>query len=288
MQMPKKSIVMVGGPNSGKSNFLARLWAALADDEGELEALTEPPEMAYIEYLVSHLNRGEFVGRSNPSMENVPQHLELEVAIRGTKVQGATLAVPDIRGEIWKAAVKTAELPQRWYDLLSESGLALLFVRAHSDDNHQPPDWVATQAQLMAGLDDPAKAGETPTQVLLCELLRMLESTLPRQGARPRVAVVVSAWDLLDPEFRARAPLDFLGDQFPLFAGRLHDTLSVDVAIFGLSILGADVQDEDFKQRVLTSGLKGLGYVTVADGDVVRNIPDPTYPIQWLIGHTAR
>jgi len=41
--------------------------------------------------------------------------------------------------------------------------------------------------------------------VLLCELLRYLELLLADRvdGGRPRVAVVVAAWDLLDPELRA-------------------------------------------------------------------------------------
>ena len=279
-----KNIVLVGGPSSGKSNYIARLWVSLSNNEGRLLAPTTPDKIDYVEKLVSHLLAGKFAPRSDPSLEELGHDLVVDVQVRDSNpLISASLVVPDVLGEVWKKAVANSELAQQWYDTLSETSAALLFVRAHSEDNFDALDWVTAGELLGAGLGEKAAANEIPTQVALCELLRMLENLLTKEAGRPRVAVVVAAWDSLDKTGRASPPIKYLETQFPLFAGRLRDTLDVDVRIFGLSVVGGDLSIPAFRDKLLVSGIPGNGLVVFEeDGKVVED-KDVTVPIQWLL-----
>ena len=137
---------------------------------------------------------------------------------------------------------------------------------------------------------DNAQPGEMPTQVMLCELLRFLELKLPDRttGRKPRIAVIVTAWDLLDKERSAAGPRAYLQKEYPLFAGRLADLDRFDVTIFAMSVLGGDPQsDEGFRDKLLDSGLKSAGFVLFDHGGTVEEVSDITLPVAWAIGTRA-
>lgn len=282
--MGHESIVLVGGPNSGKSNFLGRLWVSLSKGEGGLLAPADPDKITYVESLVAHLFQGKFAPRSSSSLEEGSHDLTINVALRNNQDVAASLVVPDVLGEIWQKAVATSELPQVWYDRLTKSSSALIFVRVHSDDNHEPLDWVTARGLLEAGLAEGRNATEIPTQVVLCELLRILEGTLDSSTGRPRVVVVVSAWDLLDLEARSAGPTSYLRKQFPLFAGRLLNESNLEVKVVGLSVLGGDVSDPAFKASIQEQGIVGKGYVVEDGVPSFQEHKDVSLPIQWLLG----
>lgn len=279
------NIVLVGGPNSGKSNYIARLWISLSKKEGRLFAPTTPDKIDYVETLVKHLFAGKFVARSDSSLHEEGNDLVVDVAVRDAEPEvSASLVVPDVLGEVWQGAVANSHLQERWHDLLVTSTSALLFVHANDKDNVVALDWVTAGDLLEAGLGDEKDATEIPTQVALCELLRMLDDLLCRDEGRPRVAVIVAAWDKLDPNERASAPIKYLDKQFPLFAGRLRDTLDVDVRVFGLSVVGGDFSVQTFRDKLLDEGVPGHGYVVFEQAGEVEVCKDVTAPLQWLLG----
>ncbi|MGF6721289.1 hypothetical protein P3T43_000630 [Paraburkholderia sp. GAS41] len=279
------NIVLVGGPNSGKSNYIARLWVSLSKNEGRLFAPTTPDKIEYVEKLVEHLFSGKFAPRSDSSLHEEGNDLVVDVAIRDANpAVSAALVVPDVLGEVWKNAVANSHLAQRWHDLVSTTTSALLFVHANSPDNFDALNWVTAGELLALGMGDSEAAGEIPTQVAMCELLRMLEDLLSKSERKPRVAVIVAAWDKLDPRERKSAPIQYLDKEFPLFAGRLRDALAIDVRVFGLSVVGGDLSEESFRQQLLETGVLGNGYVVFEHAGVVEESKDVTLPLQWLLG----
>lgn len=126
-----------------------------------------------------------------------------------------------------------------------------------------------------------------PTQVMLCELIRFLEVSLADRpdGGHPRVSVVVSAWDLVDPGAFAKGPRAYLEHEYPLLAGRLDDVDRLDIRVFGLSVVGGDLKtDAECRDAVQEGGLDGRGWVAAqnAAGNWVKD-EDLTLPIAWLI-----
>ena len=277
-------IMLIGGPDSGKTNYLGRFWQKLSAGNGALSTQAPPADIRYVEEALSHLLLGEFAPRSDLNLEEGGREFEVAVVHSGS-AEPVEIIVPDVSGELWKKAVETTELPAAWMDRMRSSDGALLFVRVHSGQNVEPPDWVASQKLLeLVGTGDAGTDYKIPTQVSLCELLRFLEYTLGTEsGARGRVAVVITAWDLLDGEAASASPETYLRKQFPLFAGRLTDT-TLDVRVFGVSILGGDLGDGDFKKKFLDGDMAKAGYAVSLDGagSVVKT-DDISAPVAWVV-----
>ncbi len=288
--MIQRSIVLLGGPDSGKTNYIARLWPSFKKRKGVLRAERMPDNIAYVEGAVEHLMQGRFAPRSDRNLE--VGRKDFSISVRGANGNGelTELMVPDISGELWTRTVANFEIPQEWLDVLNQAQGAMLFVRALSDQNIKPLDWVT--ARNFLNLDPPQSLPTTkpdlPTQVLLCELLRYLDLYLTNRadGGCPHVAVVVVAWDLLDAQIRADGPMAYLRREFPLFAGRLADTGRLDVKLFGLSSVGGDLEnDEEFQKRFLGQDITEQGWVVVEDEDGKwREVQDVMLPIAWAMG----
>lgn len=213
-----RAIILIGGPDTGKTNFLARLIAHLRDGDGALRATRLPDDIQYIEDALAHLMKGEFAPRSHNTTGEVSGDIEIDVREVATGEE-ATISVPDVSGETWDEVAKSAEISQAWLDRVRGASGALLFVRALSDLNVAPLDWVnAPQllALIGANLDF-----VLPTQVMLCEFLRLLEENLARDGSSsPRVGVILTAYDRLDQATRDAGPMAYLSANFRCSPGK--------------------------------------------------------------------
>jgi hypothetical protein len=79
--------------------------------------------------------------------------------------------------------------------------------------------------------------------------------------------------------------MTYLRREFPLFAGRLADTGRLDVKLFGLSVVGGDLEDdEEFRNRFLERDISEQGWVVVEDEGGIRTDDDVMLPIAWAIG----
>ncbi len=197
----------------------------------------------------------------------------------------AEIFIPDVSGEIWKKAVETLEISDKWLKSLKVSSGALLFIRILSDLIVQPLDWVNSQRLLQAGFGNEEQSNMIPTQIRLIELLRFLEDTLISDNdKKPKVAIVVTAWDLLNDVDAATGPLGYLELQFPMFAGRIFDTQKLNVNVFGSSIVGGDFTADEFVESYLQSDTENNGFiVSQEENGSLKTIQDITAPIDWLL-----
>jgi hypothetical protein len=278
-----RSVVLLGGPDSGKTNYVGRVWPALDAKTGQLQIAQQPDDITFVLEVTDHLNSGHFAPRS----EHADARRDFKVIVSEEKGGAETsIVIPDISGELWLKAVKHAEISTDWMDELRRADGALLFARVGSDQDVRPLDWV-TSKRMMAKVRTPEDPG-LATQVMLCELIRFLEASLVDRpgGGRPRLSIVVSAWDLVDHEKFVKGPRAWLEHEYPLLAGRLGDVDRFDIRVFGLSVVGGDLKaDKGCRDAVQEGGLDGCGWVAVEDaaGKWVRN-EDMTLPIAWVIG----
>ena len=283
------SIIMIGAPESGKTNYLARVWQALQGDEVPLRATRTDDDIRYVMDALNYLLRGKFAPRTDKGVEIV-RGCSVDVAWdKDGKTEQAELVVPDVNGELWERAVKTNELPEEWLRRVRGSVGALLFVRVASSVNRPALDWV-TSAQLLRldGGSDSTREDEVqvPTDVQLCEFLRFLEFALGEDTrvGRPRVAVMVTAWDMVDDSRAREGPAHYLSEEFPLFAGRLADVSKVEPGVFGVSVVGGDFSDSDFRERFLAGEIGEFGFVVGEAGPAERNV---TTPLHWILDGTV-
>jgi hypothetical protein len=277
------SVVVLGGPDSGKSNYIARLWTALREKKGELVEAVQPTDIDFVLEAADHLFQGQFIQRS----EQTEDRRDFEVTV-GSRSNGkqAKIVVPDISGELWWRAVVDLDVTPDLMDDMRKASGALLFLREGSDQNVQPLDWITAKKYLskVKVADDKGM----PTQVMLCELIRFLELTLAQRpdGGKPRLAVVVSAWDLVGIDVLEKGPISYLEEEYPMLAGRLDDLSTLDVQVFGLSVVGGNLDEASFKKTFLETGIDGHGWVAIheADTGTWTKDPDVTKPVAWAIG----
>lgn len=277
-----RSVVLLGGPDSGKTNYVGRVWPALDAKKGRLQAAQQPIDITFVLEVTDHLNSGNFAPRS----EHAEVRRDFEVIVAEERGgEETSIVIPDISGELWLGAAKNSEISTEWMEELRKADGALLFVRVGSDQDVRPLDWVTSKKMLtkLGAEDDPG----LPTQVMLCELVRFLEVSLADRpdGSLPRVSIVVGAWDLVDRGVFAKGPKAYLEHEYPMFAGRLDDVERLDVRVFGLSVVGGDLKtDAKCRDAVQEGGLDGRGWVAVQDsnGNWVKD-EDLTLPIAWPI-----
>jgi hypothetical protein len=115
-----------------------------------------------------------------------------------------------------------------------------------------------------------------PEQVRLVDLLQFLEHPPFRRALR-RVAVMVSAWDLL-PE-PAPTPQQWLRRELPLLHQFLEsNSSSFMVRVFGVSAQGGQFKGEE-RDRLLAE-IPGERILCVGDGVKPHDL---TAPIAWLM-----
>lgn len=277
-----RSIVLLGGPDSGKTNYIARLWRSLDGGTGALHAAEQPEDLSFVLEITEHLFQGGFAPRS----EHTDSRRDFEVVVAATRDgPRSRVIVPDISGELWRTAVVDGEIASEWMSELQQADAALLFVRVDSDQDVRPLDWI-TSRKLLEKLGGDEDQG-LPTQVMLCELVRFLECTLARRedGGSPRLSVVVTAWDRVDSDVFKEGPISYLEREYPMVAGKLADLEQIDCQVFGVSIVGGDLKhDPGFRRDYLEDGLDNKGWVAVHREDAWHKDSDLTLPISWAVG----
>ena len=281
--MSRKTVALVGGPETGKTNFLARLWESLRSGEGLLSNTELPENITYVEGALEHLLEGDFAPRTQAA--GVSGNIKMPVKTR--LMEGSAtfeLVVPDVMGEIWEKAVSTKKLSREIYEVLGNACGALLFIRAVSELNEEPLDWVASKDLLELPRKHDGQSGKIPTQVQLCELLKMLEYTWKDSQSARRVAIIVTAWDRLDEDLANNDPYEYINLQFPLFAGKLQSLTSMEICIFGVSIVGGDLAiDSEFKEDFLNQRFQDTGYLVKKTPNGIEQLKDLTYALDWVL-----
>lgn len=280
--MTTGSVTLVGLPDSGKTVYLCSLWSRLMAAGTEL-----PQNIGYVEEGLRPLMKGEWPQRTNPAES--PSDTAFDCPVPTPDGSRVTLSVPDVEGEMWRTAVKDFQIPETWMRQLQTSVGALVFVRVHSDENVEYPDWVTSRKLLSAGPRSGPTNRDIPTADQMCELLTLLDDHLHTSVGlgRPRVGVLVTAWDLLHSEDVDCGPRELLKREFPLFGGRLEDNLRADVRVFGVSSIGGDFAEPRFRQRYLSGQEQGYVVGESSGGGGPTEKADLALPVQWVMGLDA-
>lgn len=59
-----RSVVLLGGPDSGKTNYIGRVWPALDAKGGCLQIAQQPDDITFVLEVTDHLNSGNFAPRT--------------------------------------------------------------------------------------------------------------------------------------------------------------------------------------------------------------------------------
>lgn len=304
------SVLIIGGPDAGKSNFLFRLWIAIDHGTGVLMKDGLPSDLDYLRVGAERLLEGEFAAHTSQEV-----YERVVVPVRTSTAGGRScgqLVVPDVGGEQILAICQNRQWSRAWEELISSRCACLLFMRAGSDEVVVSLDWAtcfdtyrtvidapaaAEHAQVVAASGAPTSddneevqgtVTDLPTQVVLTEWLQFLRrafTAVVGGSFRPRVGVVVSAWDLVPVDQQPAGPEAYIKDNFPL----LHQFMEgnkgqFEFEVFGVSIVAGDLaNDEEFKEAYLNGQPRDSGFVVHSLSGQLKESPDITLPVAWAL-----
>ena len=276
-----RSILVVGEHNVGKTNYGIQLFGRLRLAASRLEMAGTPASIAPFEAGLASLNDGRAPDHT-PTAANHELILPLRLDQRTF-----SLSWPDYGGEQVSDILRTRALSEVWQRKVDLSDAWMLFIRLSADTN--TADALKRPATgKRGGAKAPPPVPETTQHVnwnsnaRTIELLQMLLHA-KRVNTRGRVhtpplLVALACWDELNEEARPGAAL---AARMPLLHAYLTNAWAADdLAIFGLSSLGGNLDTSEVKDTHRDEGPEQQGYVVLPNGDTTIDIAEP---VVWLL-----
>lgn len=302
---PDSSLLLLGLTGSGKTNFLVALDVILENQDSAdgLKHADLAPDRSYLHPLKEQWLNGQVLQRTNQQQPPPPHQLLLVHQATGRAIG---LAIPDLAGETFAGQFVTRSIPQDLWERIEKADGLLLFVHCNQNADHAiledpglmypiappAPPAPSETAPAPAGTTEPAnewKLEDACHQVKLVDLLQFL-SERPHNGKALRLAVMISAWDLVEKAHAEKSPLakelpidpeEFLAKHWPLLKQFLDNNSDQFVTrVFGVSARGGGDSADESKR--LTAIDCASDRVTLRDGNDVSH--DLTRPIRWLLG----
>lgn len=272
---------MLGLKGSGKTTYLAALWHFL--ESGEVsDAITLPRLQPHRDYLNSIRNtwlKMEPAGRTSLRSLN-----EAALSLRHHETgEDFEVVLPDLSGESFKQQWATRRATTSFKEFASNCHGVLLFIHPASYQRTHPiKPKEAEEGEVSEGEVRPIPVSQTwtpeqsSTQVQLVDLLQILIA-LRKRADGLRVAVVISAWDLINP---ALTPDGWLDRRLPLLSQFLRANSDwISSEIFGVSAQGGDLASD--RDRLMDFSLASERCSAVMGNNLSR--VSLTTPLQFLL-----
>lgn len=291
------TLLIAGYPKAGKTTYLAALWYILNHTD-ELDAGLRLHKLGgndlYLNTIQDRWLQFIEVERTKLSQEKTifleVQDLSSQTILR--------LCWPDLSGERFDEQFEERRCSSDFVKLVTEATGCLLFIHSGRVTKSVSIEAAADAIKVLdsqgedGALDKDAGSTEKPVpwdrtmpsvQVKAVELLQFIEYL--RVSIEPfRLAVVLSAWDLIEKQHKT--PLAFLKRDLPL----LHQFLLANAEIFswvvfGISSTGIELNAEN-KENVkkYAEGIyKPTDRIKVQSGDENESSHDLTLPIKWML-----
>jgi hypothetical protein len=288
-----RSVLLIGVSDAGKTNFLSRLWLALDSGGGLLTKTDLPSDLDYLKTGADHLLRGEFAPHTPHDVRDATE-IPVKNTSNGQEFLG-TLVVPDLPGEQVLSVFRTRQWSNEWESRISVGCGCLLFVRVDSKELIAPLDWLncplqfgSTPAAASADKDSTDKA-KPPTQVVLVDWLQFLRKAFTDHvngSYRPRIGIVVAAWDRVPNDQKGTGPKEWVASNLPLLAQYIDaNDDAFHVVYFGVSVTSGDLDaDPEFKESYLKGNPRNAGQVVYSLVGAVQSSTDMTFPVAWALG----
>ena len=279
------NLLFIGLPGSGKTTFLAALWHVLSDRSSTtaLKLTKLSGDRTYLNQITKEWRECSQVPRTNLQTEQV-----VVLHLDGEGFGTFDLSIPDLAGEAFKQQLTDRRISRHHDAFMQEATGVMLFLHPDVQKGTQLTAARQLEATIMGSQKAEASSSSSsvprawspemlPHQAKLVELLQFL---LERTQRKLRVAVVVSAWDLV--ESLGKAPHAFISRELPLLQQFLeaNDEL-LEHAVFGVSAQGGDITVASEKQSLLELD-DALKRIKVRQDEETGQ--DITKPIAWLLG----
>jgi hypothetical protein len=280
--MKQPEIVLLGGPNSGKTHYAGQLYGRLKRRPGQLrlqENAGTPEDLSALEEVFASLEEGR---AANHTSENT----WAEICLSVVNDQGVTFELrwPDYGGEQIRAVYKNRAVTDAWGNRLLSATAWMLLIRLDAEISY--PDALEQLAKTEKTPPENAATRESAwdANAYWIELLQILLHAAGRGTVnrlqQPKLALMLSCYDKL--KTNGKNPAAVLAEKLPLLATFIRNVwLPEAVSVWGLSSLGKQLDADSKDAAFIDDGPEYHGWVIAPDG--CEQDTDLSKPLSWLL-----
>lgn len=252
--MKKHNILIIGGPNTGKTHFGIQLYERINSRQFEfkIDPQNRPSDLSIFEDGLKNIYNGKRAAHTEASANR-----SIELKITDEKNSEVKLAFPDYAGEQITSIVDNRKVNDLWQDYIENSTSWVLFIRLNEltilEDIVNKGIPSAEEIQKRNSQPPPVKISEAAFYVELIQTLAYIKGLSTFSPiVEPNLTVVLSCWDELDlPE--DQAPSTLLQERLPMLFDFLNNNWQNEsLSIIGLSSTEkslTDDPDDDFMDK---------------------------------------
>lgn len=276
-------LLMIGLKDSGKTTYLAALWHLLESGEvaDRLSVPTLQPDREYLNAIRNNWLSLKPVGRTSLRTK-VTVQMNLEDNVTGSRIE---VAMPDLSGESFRLQWSTRKSLGSYGAYAATCTGAFLFVHPASFSRthairpralEESPDERENEGANIAKSANWTPA-QSSTQVQLTDVLQLLLGLRSDEWGM-RVAVIISAWDLVKANV---SPMGWLASRLPLLSQFLWSNQNwLKSEVFGVSAQGGDLITD--RAKLLESSHAATRCRAVQGNQL--DLVSITAPLQFLLG----
>ncbi|MBS2938538.1 hypothetical protein KDN32_12380 [Nocardioides sp. J2M5] len=263
--MNSGQVLVLGGPDSGKSTYLLQLYGRVFDGDGQMQLRGAVDSLVAIKDGLARLATGRPAAHTANGTET---SLTLPLVENHTGREW-DITVPDYAGEDLRRVGDSLRLPDRWRDLAATSDHWVVMVRLslHPD----MPDLVSRPVGELASASAERAAGadvqKLPIDMFLVELLQLLQHGRTQLEVTNdlRVTVALSCWDELGyPD--DTMPSQVIRNQLALLDSYCTTTFGPRYRVLGLSAQGRALTEANPDVEFIDEGPSAMGWLVSEDG----------------------
>ncbi len=252
--MEKHNILIIGGPNTGKTHFGIQLYERINSRQFEfkIDPQNRPSDLSIFEDGLKNIYNGKRAAHTEASANR-----SIELKITDEKNTEVKLAFPDYAGEQITSIVDNRKVNDLWQDYIENSTSWVLFIRLNEltilEDIVNKGIPSAEEIQKRNSQPPPIKISEAAFYVELIQTLAYIKGLSTFSPiVEPNLTVVLSCWDELDlPE--DQVPSTLLQERLPMLFDFLNNNWQNEsLSIIGLSSTEkslTDEPDDDFMDK---------------------------------------
>lgn len=271
--MKKHNILIIGGPNTGKTHFGIQLYERINSRQFEfkIDPKNRPSDLSIFEDGLKNIYNGLRAAHTETGANR-----SIELIITDEKNSEVKLAFPDYAGEQITSIVYNRKVNDLWHDYIENSTSWVLFIRLNEltplEDIVNKGIPSAEEIQKRKSHPPPVKISEAAFYVELLQTLSYIKGlpTFSRIG-KPNLTVVLSCWDELGLP-KNQVPSTLLRARLPMLFDFVNNNWQKEsLSIIGLASTGkslTDEPDDDFIEK----GPIEFGYYIDIKGDSKRDL----------------
>ena len=254
-------ILIIGKPHSGKTTFIAQIYAKLDVNESLVKLYKTVENLTPISESLKRLANGEEV-TATPTDKNT--EIILPIEFDGKKID---LCCPDYGGEQVNNIIADREVNDKWKKSIKECDNWILFIRPTNVSSDYDLSNKTINAEVLENGTGEAEQFVISDQSGYIELLQIMLYIKEQDAhfrSKTKLTVVLTCWDEIESPLD---PIITLEKSLPLFLNFINSNWEKGYfKILGLSSLGFSLKELENKEKYQAEGSENFGFIILEDG----------------------